>query len=216
MSVRSAFSQITYRQGKRADCKHIKRAAADAERTGILSGYFWRIRSASALRFSVQRISGVSLGYGDDEQRTKGVLVLELGSHDGCWLREGRMTRTESWTDVVVYSQAGNGRLEARAALGDMSQQLSTRRLTAPHDSYYNSTVQQTNKNKCGISGILMTSLLRPEMQPFRVPSRYRRQGPIVGQTLSWNHTLGFAVLPHDAAPSHAQMYHALEHQSSP
>jgi len=32
---------------------------------------------------------------------------------------ERRITRTKGWTDVVVYSQAGNGQLKARAAVGE-------------------------------------------------------------------------------------------------
>src|SRR6266850_2592711 len=60
------------------------------ERTGIRSGYFWRMRSASALRFSGDgggggeqwnQIWGSCLTTGKPRPLTKGVLELELGVH---------------------------------------------------------------------------------------------------------------------------------------
>lgn len=79
----------------------------DDARTGIRSGYFCRILSASALRFSAKRThtfvskSTTTLDAAREEP-TKGVLVLELGTHDGVELVAGERTRGTGLGDGMV------------------------------------------------------------------------------------------------------------------
>lgn len=60
ISVLSAFSQMTYREyhAQHAADKWAASGGLGEQRTGILSGYFCLMRSASALRLSVVQTAG--------------------------------------------------------------------------------------------------------------------------------------------------------------
>ena len=112
ISVLSAFSQITYIH----ESDHLGLSSRTNERTGIRSGYFWRILSASAFRFSTmewQQSRSVRYRPWPRVIRTEGVLVLELGSH--CWWDMGCVDwGNEVWRVGLGVFIAGGGRCRGR------------------------------------------------------------------------------------------------------